>query len=301
MAVGLDDVAERAQRAVDRRAVDRRIPDVRQHRIAELLDGRQRLVLGELEAAGIDQQPMRQHLVVVEQDEVAGIAAVIGIADQRGQVADTDRGDQRADEGVVNAPHRRAHVEHRLLHRRAPEQLAPEGTARGLQVAEALQPARQVGQLDGVAADRAVGTAHRTMKLQVERAEGGDRHRRRPLHHDRQRLAHGDREFDIDPAGGHQGGQQFELLGDGIELVLDRRHLAVDDAGGAVDQQAFGGTGGAGQHHDVGDARDQRQRGERQSQGRDQRKAEGTARGRRHSTRRRIGTRRYGGGRVWLR
>src|SRR6185312_3721542 len=95
--------------------------------------------------------------------------------------------------------------------------------------------------------------------------------------------------------GGHQGGQQFELLGDGIELVLDRRHLAVDDAGGAVDQQAFGGTGGAGQHHDVGDARDQRQRGERQSQGRDQRKAEGTARGRRHSTRRRIGTRRYGG------
>ena len=157
----------------------------------------------------------------------------------------------------------------------APEQLAPEGAVRGLQVAEALEPARQVGQLDGVAADRAVGMADRAMKLQVERAEGGDRHRRRPLHHDRQRLAHGDRRIDVDPAGGHQAGDQLELLGDGIEPVLDRRHLAVDDAGGAVDQQAFGGAGGAGQHDDVGDARDQRQRNEGQGQRRDQRQAEG--------------------------
>ena len=63
----------------------------------------------------------------------------------------------------------------------------------------------------GVAGDRAVGMAHRAMELQIERAEGGDRHRRHPAHHDRQRLAHGDRRIDVDPAGGHQRGHQLEL------------------------------------------------------------------------------------------
>ena len=104
---------------------------------------------------------------------------------------------------------------------------------------------------------------------------------RHPGHHHRQRLAHGDRRIDVDPAGGDQGGHQLELFGDRIEPVLDRRDLAFDDAGGAVDQQAFGRAGGARQHDDVGDARDQRQRNERQRQRRDQRQADGATRGRR--------------------
>ena len=137
----------------------------------------------------------------------------------------------------------------------------------------------------GVARDHAVGMADRAMELQVERAEGRDRHRGRPAHHHGQRLAHIDRRIDVDPAGGHQRGHQLELVGDRIEPALDQLDLRLDHAAGAVDQQALGRAGGAGQHDDVGDAGDQRQRRERQRQRSDQRQPEGTARGARPSSR----------------
>ena len=109
----------------------------------------------------------------------------------------------------------------------APEQLAPEG-ARARSAARGSAPARARSSVSEMVSrrDRAVGTAHRAMELQVERAEGRDRHRRHPLHHHRQRLAHGDRRIDVDPAGGRQRGQQLELLGDRIEPALDHRDLA---------------------------------------------------------------------------
>ena len=48
-------------------------------------------------------------------------------------------------------------------------------------------------------------------------------------------------------------------LADGFEATLHQRDLRIDDARGTVDQQTLGGVGRAGQHHDVGDARYQRE------------------------------------------
>ena len=72
----------------------------------------------------------------------------------------------------------------------------------------------------GVARDHAVGMADRAMELQVERAEGGDRHRRHPAHHHRQRLAHVDRRIDVEPARGDQRRDQLELLVTGSSRLL---------------------------------------------------------------------------------
>jgi hypothetical protein len=204
---------------------------------------------------------MRQDLVMVDQDEIvaAAHATCPARADTIAEIADRDRGDQTADEGVVDAPHRRAHVEQRLLQRVAPEQLAPEGAVRRLQLAKALHALRQGEKRDGIAADRAVGTADGAMELQVERGEGRHRDLRHSTHHDRQRLTDGDRRIHVDPAGGGESRNQLELFSDRIEPALDRRYLALDDTRGAVDQQALGRTRGAGQHHDIGDAGNQRQ------------------------------------------
>ena len=67
-----------------------------------------------------------------------------------------------------------------------------------------------------------------------------------------------DRRVDVEPAVGGQRGDHLEMLGDGIEPAPDHADLRIDNARGAVDQQPLGGVGGAGQHHDVGDAGDQR-------------------------------------------
>ncbi len=268
---------ERAQRAVDLRAAHRRIPDAGEHRIVDFLDGGQRPFVREAEPARIDQPPMRQHLVAPDQDEVAAAATPARLADQIGKIADRHGGEQPADEGVVETPYRRAHVEHGLLLERAPEQGAPEGAVRGLQLAELFQPARQVGQRDGAARHLAVGQAQDPVHLEVERREGGARDRRHPGHHHPQRLAHIDARVDVEAAVGGEGCDQLEIFADGFEAIFHQRDLGIDDTRVAVDQQTLGGGGRAGQHHDVGGTRYQRERNERQGERRNQRHAPGAS------------------------
>ena len=63
----------------------------------------------------------------------------------------------------------------------------------------------------------------------------------------------------IEPAMRSESRDQFEMFGDRIQPAPDQGDLGVDDARRPVDQQPLGGAGGAGQHDDVGDARDQRE------------------------------------------
>ena len=63
--LGLDDVTEIAQCAIDLRIAHRRIPDPGQHGIVDFLDGGQRPLFGQAKAARIDQPAVGQHLVVV--------------------------------------------------------------------------------------------------------------------------------------------------------------------------------------------------------------------------------------------
>ena len=160
-AADLDDMAEIAERPIDLRAAHRRIPELGQHGIVDLVDGGQRLVFGQPEPARIDQPAMRQHLVVVDQDEIAA-AARAARADPVAEVADRDGGDQAADEGVVDAPHRRAHVEQRLLQRRCSRTARPRRCSATSAACESAPCClRQGEERDGVAGDRAVGTADR--------------------------------------------------------------------------------------------------------------------------------------------
>ena len=76
-------------------------------------------------------------------------------------------------------------------------------------------------------------------------------------HHHPQRLAHIDGRVDVEPAVCGESRDQLEMLGDRVEPAPDQGDLRIDDARRPVDQQPFGGAGGAGQHDDVGDARDQ--------------------------------------------
>ena len=271
VAVDLDDMAEAAERPIDPLRTNRSTPDMGQHRIVDLLDGGQRMLFGKAEAARIDQAAMRQHLVAADQDEIPAIAAARRIADQVGKVADRDRGDQAADEGIVDTAHRRTDIDHRLLDRLAPEQGPPEGVLRQLQLAEAFEAARRVHQRERVAMDLPVGFAHGAVKLEVERGEADRRNRRHLSHHHGQRLTHIDRRFDVDAAGSRQRSNQFELFADRIETAAHQVDLGIDDTGGAVDQQALGSAGRTGQDEDVGNARDQRERNEGKHHRHDQR------------------------------
>ena len=129
---------------------------------------------------------------------------------------------------------------------------------RRLELAEALHPLWLVDERDRFALDPAIGLAHGTMQLEIERGEADRRHRGHLPHHDGQQLAHGDRRFDVDATAGGKGCDQLELLAHRIESVADQRHLGIDHAGGTVDEQPFRGAGRAGQHDDVGDAGNQR-------------------------------------------
>ena len=142
----LDDVPQRSQRPVDLRRPHGRVPDLGEDGVVHLLDGGQGSRLGEAEPAGIDQPARRQHMVATDEDEIAPVAAAHRIADEIGEIADGHRGDQAADEGIVDAPHRRAHVDHRLLDGLAPEQGAPESVLRRLELTEALHALRLVDQ-----------------------------------------------------------------------------------------------------------------------------------------------------------
>ncbi len=97
------------------------------------------------------------------------------------------------------------------------------------------------------------------------------------LHHDGQRLAHVDGRFDVDAAGGGQRRDQLELFAHRIEPAAHQRHLGIDHARRTIDQQPLGGAGRAGQHDDVGDARDQRERDEGKRHRCDQRQPPGPA------------------------
>ena len=130
---------------------------------------------------------------------------------------------------------------------------------RGLQLAELLEAARHVDQVDGIAADLPVGIADDARLLEVEGGEAGARNRRHLGHHHPQRFAHIDGRVDIEPAVRGERCDQLEMFGDRVEPAPDQGDLCIDDTRGAVDQQPFGGAGGAGQHDDVGDARDQRE------------------------------------------
>ena len=273
-------MAERAQRPVDLRRAHRRVPDLGQHRIVDFLDRRQRPLFRQAQSARVDQPARRQDLVAADEDEVSPVSAPARIADEVGEIADRHRGDQAADEGVVDAPHRRAHVDHRLLDRLAPEERAPESLLRRLELTEALHALRLGDQRDGFPLDRAVGLAERAMQLEIERGEADRRHRRDPVHHDRQHLAHGDGRFDVDTPAGRQRGDQFKLLAHRIEPAAHQRHLGIDHAGRAVDQQSVRGTGRPGQDHDVGDAGNQRERDECKRQSGDERQPPAPAQGR---------------------
>ena len=96
---------------------------------------------------------------------------------------------------------------------------------------------------------------------------------RHAAHHHGKRLAHGYRRIDVDAAGGGKSGDQLEMVGNGIEPAADHRHLGIDDTLGPVDQQALGRARRTGQHCDVGNARYQRQRRERERKCGDQRQA----------------------------
>ena len=56
-----------------------------------------------------------------------------------------------------------------------------------------------------------------------------------------------------------ESGDQLEMFGDRVEPAPDQGDLGIDDARGAIDQQPFGDGVGVGQHHDVGDAGDERE------------------------------------------
>ena len=130
---------------------------------------------------------------------------------------------------------------------------------RGLQLTELLETARHVDERDGIAGDLAVGIADDPLHFQVEGGEAGAGDRRHLGHHHPQRLAHIDGRVDIEPAVRGESGDQLEMFGDRVQPAPDQGDLRVDDARGPVDQQPLGGAGGAGQHDDVGDARDQRE------------------------------------------
>ena len=152
----------------------------------------------------------------------------------------------------------------------------------GLQLPEAFQSLRQVDEGNRVARHHPVGMADGAVQLEVERDEPGGGNRGHAGHHDRQGLAHADGRFDVDAAVCGQRRDQFEMVGDGIEPAADQRDLGFHEAGRPVDQQPLGGPRGAGEHRDVGDARDQRERDERKRQRRDQRQPQGPAHQRRH-------------------
>src|SRR5215831_14011439 len=112
-------MAEPAQCTIDLRTAHRWIPDLRQNRIIHLVDGGQRMFLREAKAARIDEAAMRQYLIAPYQDEVVATGSTF--ADQVGKVAHRHGGHQPANECIVDAAHRRADIEHRLLLCLAPE------------------------------------------------------------------------------------------------------------------------------------------------------------------------------------
>ena len=257
----------------------RRIPDPGEHGIVDFLDGRQRPVLREAEAARIDQPAMRQHLVASDQDEVAAAAALARFADQVGQVADRHGGDQAADEGIVDAPNRRAHIEHRLTagdrsRTGHPRRYGGRSAARGSAPGHAATSAREtVSRITSPSGWRMTRSSFRSKVAKAALEIAGTWV---IITHSASRMSTGELMSRRPLAASAAIISRCSVTGSSRLVIAPTCASTTRAARSTSNRSAV--FGGAGQHHDVGDAGDQRERNEGQRQRRDQRQAQGPPR-----------------------